>query len=74
MHPDDKTIREMFFNIYKYYVETYRDHSLDYSFHPALPIDELDYKAYDAEAYQYATKIINEYLRSPVYASDFIHN
>ena len=56
MQVDDPKIKEMFFNIYKYFVETYRGHELDYSFHDALPIDESDYQVYNPKAYKYAMK------------------
>lgn len=69
MQADDPEIKKMFYNTYKYFIETYRDHDLDYSFHAALPIDDSDYLAYDSEAYEFAKKEIEEYLRSPVYAS-----
>lgn len=47
-------VRKSFFKHYKDGVKYLENRELDYSFHPDLPIDEPDYKAYSEKAYKYA--------------------
>ena len=47
-------VRKSFFKYYKDGVKYLENRELDYSFHPDLPIDEPDYKAYSEKAYKYA--------------------
>lgn len=47
-------VRKSFFKHYKEGVLYLEERELDYSFHPALSIDEADYKAYSSKAYKYA--------------------
>lgn len=53
-------VRKSFFKHYKDGVKYLEGYDLDYSFHPELPIDEPDYKAYSERAYQYAMDMLEK--------------
>lgn len=51
-------MRKSFYRHYKDGVKYLEGRELDYSFHPDLPIDEPDYKAYSLKAYEYAMDML----------------
>lgn len=65
-------VRKSFFKHYRDGVKYLEDHDLDYSFYPALSIDEEDYKAYSEKAYKYALEMTEKEVNQA--AEGLFHN
>ena len=59
-------VRKSFFKHYRDGVKYLNKMELDYSFHNGLSIDELDYKAYSPEAYEYAMEMTERETKQAV--------